>query len=313
MTYDDDAGVRRTRPAWWAPELKPPGTGILPTSTRRSRPSPTASTCRAARGNMSAIWVLSLAKGLTDLLPTGGEPPARHQPTRTACRTPCGSSTTPSATRRSPRRSPPSPWSSPTAPPLRDLAGLQAEREAADGERRRGGAALAYVVELVEDELTVRGIHRPDLRALPEGSTWWRRCPPGSSPAPPPCDRPMMTVMDRRRGLCLVQPGRDCYSGPAPRLWATPATSTRSGSTWRLAALPTPADVPARRRQRAPGGGVGRRLGECAPSAPPPSRRSRSAAAVAGMPPKTTAPSPLAQERPHVPPTGLRRPSAPAG
>jgi uncharacterized protein (DUF1015 family) len=75
MTYDDDGVRRHTTGVVGALELNPPGTDILP----HEHTTPKAKTdrldlARGARANMSAIWGLSLAKGLTDLLPTGDDP-----------------------------------------------------------------------------------------------------------------------------------------------------------------------------------------------------------------------------------------------
>ena len=68
----------------------------------------------------------------------------------------------------------------------------QAEREAADGDAGDAGATLAFLVELVEDELTVHAIHRL-LSGLPDGLRSRRR---RSSPwfedvGPPPPDVPV--------------------------------------------------------------------------------------------------------------------------
>jgi uncharacterized protein (DUF1015 family) len=78
MSYLDDAGVdRHTTGVIGALELSPPGADILPheQTTPKAR-SDRLDLLRACRANLSAIWGLSLAKGLTDLLPVDGEPTA---------------------------------------------------------------------------------------------------------------------------------------------------------------------------------------------------------------------------------------------
>ncbi|MGH9262561.1 MAG: DUF1015 domain-containing protein, partial [Acidimicrobiales bacterium] len=78
MAYVDDAGVaRHTTGVIGALELSPPGTDILPheLTTPKAR-SDRLDLLRSSRANLSAIWGLSLAKGLTDLLPVDVEPTA---------------------------------------------------------------------------------------------------------------------------------------------------------------------------------------------------------------------------------------------
>ena len=66
----------------------------------------------------------------------------------------------------------------------------QAEREAADGDAGDAGATMAFIVELVEDQLTVHAIHRlisglpPDLDLAAGAVAVVRRRRP-----PPPTDR----------------------------------------------------------------------------------------------------------------------------
>ena len=71
MTATDDAGVERhTTGVIGALELSPPGTDILPHEhTTQKAKSDRLDLLRSCRANLSAIWGLSLAKGLTDLLP----------------------------------------------------------------------------------------------------------------------------------------------------------------------------------------------------------------------------------------------------
>jgi uncharacterized protein (DUF1015 family) len=76
MTATDDAGVeRRTTGVIGALELSPPGTDILPHEhTTKKAKSDRLDLLRSCRANLSAIWGLSLAKGLTDLLPVDQDP-----------------------------------------------------------------------------------------------------------------------------------------------------------------------------------------------------------------------------------------------
>src|SRR3546814_9608371 len=76
MVATDDAGVeRRTTGVIGALELSPPGTDILPHEhTTPKAKSDRLDLLRSCRANLSAIWGLSLATGLTDLL-TVDQPP----------------------------------------------------------------------------------------------------------------------------------------------------------------------------------------------------------------------------------------------
>src|SRR3546814_15877697 len=76
MVATDDAGVeRRTTGVIGALELSPPGTDILPHEhTTPKAKSDRLDLLRSCRANLSAIWGLSLAKGLTDLLPVDQPP-----------------------------------------------------------------------------------------------------------------------------------------------------------------------------------------------------------------------------------------------
>ncbi len=172
MTFIDEAGrTRRTTGVLGALELWPPGAGeILP----HERTTPKAKSdrldmLRSCRANLSAIWGLSLAKGLTDLLPTDAEPDAEW--------------TDPDGVTHTV-------WTSPD----RDVNGRIAaavldepiviadghhryetslqyrdERRVSDGPGTEADSTLCYVVELVEDELTVQPIHRL-LTGLPDGA-----------------------------------------------------------------------------------------------------------------------------------------------
>lgn len=172
MSFTDEAGVvRRTTGVIGALELWPPGAGeILPHEhTTKKAKSDRLDLLRSTRHNLSAIWGLSLAEGLTDLLPTDGAPDAEW--------------TDPDGVTHTV-------WTSRDAERNGHIAARVLERPivVADGHHRYetslqyrderrvvdgpGTAAdltLCFVVELVEDELTVQPIHRL-LTGLPDGA-----------------------------------------------------------------------------------------------------------------------------------------------
>jgi uncharacterized protein (DUF1015 family) len=208
-------GAPHTTGVIGALELSPPGTDILPHEhTTPKAKSDRLDLLRHCRANTSAIWGLSLAKGLTDLLPVESQPVAdftdgdgvRH--TVWVVDEPAQCATIAEAV---------------TAQPVliadghhryeTSLAYLS-EREAAEGGSGDAGATLAYVVELVEDELTVRAIHRL-ITGLPEGvdlavalAPWFERV------GPPPTDRPVTAAMQEAGAVCLVQPSGEMLLRP---------------------------------------------------------------------------------------------------
>ena len=108
----------------------------------------------------------------------------------------------------------------------------RAEREQADGDAGAAAATLAYVVELVEDELTVRAIHRL-VDGLPAGTDLVAALEPWfEAIGPPPRRRARHAGDAARPGRCAPsRPAARCCCAPGPRRWPTPATSTRPGST----------------------------------------------------------------------------------
>lgn len=218
MTYDDDAGVRQhTTGVIGALELNPPGTDILP----HEHTTPKAKTdrldlARAARANMSSIWGLSLAKGLTDLLPTGGEPQldvtdedgVRHTVWVVSDPQACAAiaeavSAQPVVIADGHHR-------------YETSLAYRGEREAADGDPGAAGATMAYVVELVEDELTVRAIHRL-VSGLPEGFDLLAALAPWFEPVgAPPADTPVTAAMLDAGALTLVTPEGETLLRPRP-------------------------------------------------------------------------------------------------
>ena len=176
MSFTDEAGAARaTTGVLGALTLERPGEGdILP----HERTTPKAKSdrldlLRATKANSSAIWGLSLAGGLSKLLDPPGEPlgdftdERRRAPPVLAHRRPRGRA------RRSARPSGPRRWSSPTATTGSRPASPTATRRSPTVPGPR--ATLFFVVELVDEQLTVQPIHRL-LSGLPDGFDL-ARCP----------------------------------------------------------------------------------------------------------------------------------------
>ena len=172
MTFTDEAGtVRKTTGVIGALELWPPGAGeILPhEQTTKKAKSDRLDMLRSCRANLSAIWGLSLASGLTELLPTDTDPDADWVD-------PDGVQHTV--------------WTVTDAERNGHIAALvlgapiviadghhryetslqyRDERRVTDGPGTAADLTMCYVVELVEDELTVQPIHRL-LDGFPAGT-----------------------------------------------------------------------------------------------------------------------------------------------
>jgi uncharacterized protein (DUF1015 family) len=163
MTFTDEAGaVRHTTGVIGALELWPPGAGeILPhEQTTKKAKSDRLDMLRSCRANLSAIWGLSLAEGLTDLLPTDGEPDADWvdpDGVRHTVWTVADADTNGRIAARvldSPVVIADGHHRYETSLQYRD------ERRVTDGPGTPADSTMCYVVELVEDELTVQPIHR---------------------------------------------------------------------------------------------------------------------------------------------------------
>ena len=240
MTATDDAGVdRHTTGVIGALELSPPGTDILPHEhTTPKAKSDRLDLLRSCRANLSAIWGLSLAKGLTDLLPTDGAPltdvvdddGVRHTVWRVDDPTTCAAiaaavAEQPVVVADGHHR-------------YETSLAYKAERTEADGDAGLAGATLAYVVELVEDELTVHAIHRlldglpPDLDLVEALAPWFE--PVG----PAPSDRPVTAVMEEQGCLTVVLPDREVLLRPRPDALVDARDLDSSRLDVGLAALP---------------------------------------------------------------------------
>lgn len=240
MTAVDDTGAeRRTTGVIGALELSPPGTDILPHEhTTPKAKSDRLDLLRSCRANLSAIWGLSLAKGLSDLLPVEGPPlvevvdedGVRHTIWRVDDPGACA----------------------PIADAVRDhpivvadghhryetSLAYKGEREAADGDPGPAGATMAFVVELVEDELTVHAIHRL-LNGLPGGIDLVAALAPWFEDAgPPPPGEPVTAAMAAAGCVTLVLPGREVLLRPRPEALADSRDLDSSRLDVGLAALP---------------------------------------------------------------------------
>jgi len=218
MTATDDAGVERhTTGVIGALQLSPPGTDILPHEhTTKKAKSDRLDLLRSCRANLSAIWGLSLAKGLTDLLPIDRPPLADlvdedgvgHTMWRVDDPASCAAISAAVAEQ-----------------PVVVADGhhryetslvYKGEREAADGDAGEAGATLAFIVELVEDELTVHAIHRL-IDGLPAGTEVAARLAPWfEETGPPPEGVPVTAAMAETGCLTLVLPDREVLLKPRP-------------------------------------------------------------------------------------------------
>jgi uncharacterized protein (DUF1015 family) len=224
MAYVDDAGTpRHTTGVIGALELSPPGSDILPHehTTPKAR-SDRLDLLRATRANTSAIWGLSLAKGLTDLLPVAREPAAVVDAGDGVVHTvwvvddPELTGAIADAV---------------AAHPVVIADGhhryetslaYRREREDADPAGQAGAAAstLAYVVELVEDELTVRAIHRL-IAGLPDDTDLVAALDPWFEPlGAPPGGVPLTTALVDAGALAVVAPDGDVLMRPRPEALA---------------------------------------------------------------------------------------------
>ena len=166
MSFTDDEG----RPAHTigvigALELEPPGSGILPHEhTTPKAKSDRLDLMRATQAQLSAVWVLSLTPGLSDLLALDGEPLADWTDVDGVAHTV---------------------WRVDDPERIAAISAAVADTPVvvADGHHRyetaltyraeagAGGPAdsmMTYAVELVDDQLTVRPIHRL-LSDVPDG------------------------------------------------------------------------------------------------------------------------------------------------
>jgi uncharacterized protein (DUF1015 family) len=240
MTATDEDGVeRRTTGVIGALELTQPGTDILPHEhTTPKAKSDRLDLLRSCRANLSAIWGLSLAKGLTDLLPVDEAPLAdvvdddgvRHTVWRVDDEATCAAISAAVAEQ-----------------PIVVADGhhryetslaYRGEREASDGDPGAAAATMAYVVELVEDELTVHAIHRL-VAGLPDDFDFLAALAPWFEVVgPPPADRPVTAAMVDAGCLTLVHAHGEVLLRPRPEALGDARDLDSSRLDVALAALP---------------------------------------------------------------------------
>lgn len=241
MSATDEDGVERhTTGVIGALELRPPGTDILPHEhTTPKAKSDRLDLLRACRANLSAIWGLSLAKGLTTLFPVDDPPLAdlidedgvRHTIWRVDDPALCDAiaqtvAEQPIVVADGHHR-------------YETSLAYKGEREAAEGTAGLAGATMAYVVELVEDELTVHAIHRL-LRGLPDGFDLASALAPWFEDAgAPPAGHPITATMVGSGCLTLVLPDREVLLRPRPDALADARDLDSSRLDVALAALPS--------------------------------------------------------------------------
>lgn len=216
MTTTDDLGrTVATLGVLGALTLSRPGEGeILPHEhTTPKAKSDRLDLLRGTRANLSAIWGLSLAKGLTALLDVSGPPfqswtdedGTRHETWRIA--DPAAIAAIGDAVAGAPLVIADGHHRYETSLAYRDE-----RREAGGGDAGGAEATLCYVVELSEEQLTVRPIHRlvhgladgdlaARLAALPGGAVV------GEVEADAVADGRVLLEMDRLEAVAVV--GRD--------------------------------------------------------------------------------------------------------
>ncbi len=160
--HDEQGRARQTTGVMGALELSPPGQGVLPHEhTRAKDKTDRLALLRACRANLSPIWVLSPAPGLSSLLEPPGPPVARatddegvhHRLWRLS--QPGVVSTIADAVASAPVVVADGHHRYETA-----LAYQEERRAATEGAEGDYDAVLAFVVELSEEQLSVAPIHR---------------------------------------------------------------------------------------------------------------------------------------------------------
>ena len=193
---DEDGVVRHTTGVIGALELSRPGEGgILPHEfTTPKAKSDRLDLLRSTVANLSPVWGLSPAAGLTELLECDDRPSPTSRPTAWCTR--CGASPTRPGSRPSPPPSAPSPSSSPTATtatrprsPTATSAGPTRPTAPPAGPRRSCASWSSW-----STTSSASGRSTACSRASPTTSTWWppssrsSTSSPSRSPAPARCD-----------------------------------------------------------------------------------------------------------------------------
>ena len=209
MGFKDDQGrPRQTSGVLGALGLEPPGAGILPHErTTPKDKQDRLDLLRATRTNLSPIWGLSLARGLSDLCELPAQPDARATDA-TGVHHRLWRITQPGVIEAIAGAVGSAPVVVADGHHRYEVAlAYQAERRAQGEEHGPHDAVLAYVVELTEEQLAVAPIHRL-LTNLPDGwdpevvlEPWFEVIPTGA-PDPTIADR-----MAAAGALALVAPG----------------------------------------------------------------------------------------------------------
>jgi uncharacterized protein (DUF1015 family) len=248
-TLDDDGRPRHTTGVIGALTLSPPGEdGILPHEfTTPKAKTDRLDLLRATTANLSAVWGLSPAPGLTDLLVRSDEPDVHFTDdegvTHSVWRV-----TDPTLVARI--------ADAVTAHPVviadghhryeTSLAYLGERRRAeADGGQVVGGAeaVMCFVVELVDDELAVGPIHRL-LSDLPEGFDLPTALEPYFELSPFELGGTgTVSRLQAEGGLAVVLPDRCWLARPRPESMIGTRDLDSSRLDVALAALPSPTVV----------------------------------------------------------------------
>jgi uncharacterized protein (DUF1015 family) len=243
---DEDGVVRRTTGVIGALELSRPGEGgILPHEfTTPKAKSDRLDLLRATDANLSPVWALSPAKGLTDLLAVDEAPLARFEAdgvVHTVWRVtdPDRVAAIVEAIAGEPVVIADGHHRYETSLAYRD------ERRAASDDGTGGGAdsVLCFVVELVDEELTVGPIHRL-LSGLPDGFDLVAALAPSfdAEPFDVDAERVVRRLQDEG-GLGLVTPDGAWLLRPRPEALGEARDLDSSRLDVALAALPSPTVV----------------------------------------------------------------------
>ena len=174
--HDEQGRPRQTAGVIGALELSAPGQGdVLPHERTMSKPKDDRlNLMRACRANLSPVWGLSLAERAERALRAARPARRARPPTTRACTTASGASANPASSRRSRRPWRRRPSSSPTATTATRPRSPTATSSAAAARTGAHDLLMAYIVELADEQLTVRPIHRL-VSGLPAGSRPRRR------------------------------------------------------------------------------------------------------------------------------------------
>ena len=242
MGFRDDAGrPRQTTGVLGALALEPPGQGILPHErTTPKDKQDRLDLLRATRTNLSPIWGLSMAVGLSAVAEPVGPPDARATDPTTGVHHRLWRVTQPGVVAAVRDTVASAPVVVADGHHRLEVAlAYQAERRQAGEGPGPADQVMAFVVELSEDELSVGPIHRL-ISDLPEG--WRPEDGIGESFDVEPTAPADETIAERQRqagALALVHPRGTWLLRPRPALLAAAGDDLDSSRLdAALAALP---------------------------------------------------------------------------